>query len=134
MKFRFNKKYALFFIGLLAAELSIAFFVKNPLIRDNIGDLLVVALLYCFLLTFFEVNKVRAIIGVWVFALLVEISQAYHLIEILNMQDSKLAQLILGTTFDFNDILSYTAGCVILYILEFSEDNSRPRKINFPGF
>lgn len=119
--FRFNKKYALIFIGLLIVELMIALYVKTPFIRGTIGDVLVVMLLYCFVMALFDIKKLWAIIGVWIFAIAVEISQAFKLIEILNLQDYVLANWVLGATYDFNDIIAYTVGCILLYVLEYSK-------------
>ncbi len=132
--FRFDKKYALYFVGLLIVEILIALFVKNPIIRGSIGDVLVVILIYCFIQTFFNFDKKKTIIGVGIFAILVEISQALNLVEKLNLQDNKFASTIIGTTFDMNDIWAYIAGCAIVYMLEFYDDNARPKKKKFLGF
>lgn len=134
MKFRFDKKYFLFFLGLLVIEILIAFFVKNPVFRGSIGDVLVVILIYCFIQAFFAFNKVKTIFGVGIFAILVEISQAMNLVEKLNLQDNPVLSTILGTTFDLNDIWSYVAGCAVVYLLEFYDRDERPKKKKFFGF
>lgn len=134
MKFRFDKKYFLYFLGLLIVEILIALFVENPMIRGSVGDVLVVILIYCFIQAFFQINKKKTIIGVGIFALLVEISQAFHLVEKLNLQDSKFFSTVLGTTFDLNDIWAYLAGCAVVWMLEFYDDDSRPKKKKFLGF
>ncbi len=134
MKFRFDKKYFLFFLGLLIVEILIALFVENPMIRGSVGDVLVVILIYCFIQAFFQINKKKTIIGVGIFALLVEISQAFQLVEKLNLQDSKFFSTVLGTTFDLNDIWAYLAGCAVVWMLEFYDDDSRPKKKKFLGF
>lgn len=131
MKFRFDKKYALFFISLLVIEAVIALFVKNEAMRGTVGDVLVVILIYCFIQAFFNLNRKRTIIGVGIFALLVEISQAFHLVEKLSLQDNKFAATVIGTSFDVNDIWAYVAGCGLVYILEFYDEkpNKRKRKL-----
>lgn len=134
MKFRFDKKYFLYFLGLLIVEILIALFVENPMIRGSVGDVLVVILIYCFIQAFFQINKKKTIIGVGLFALLVEISQAFQLVEKLNLQDSKFFATVLGTTFDLNDIWAYLAGCALVWILEFYDDESRPKKKKFLRF
>lgn len=134
MKFRFDKKYFLYFLGLLIVEILIALFVENPMIRGSVGDVLVVILIYCFIQAFFQINKKKTIIGVGLFALLVEISQAFKLVEKLNLQDNKFFSTVLGTTFDLNDIWAYLAGCALVWILEFYDDDSRPKKKKFLGF
>ncbi len=134
MKFHFDKKYFLYFLGLLLVEILIALFVKNPTIRGAIGDVLVVILIYCFIQAFIVVDKKKTIIGVGIFAILVEISQAFKLVEKLNLQDNKIISTILGTTFDLNDIWAYVAGCALVWMLEFYDDDSRPKKKKFLGF
>lgn len=134
MKFRFDKKYFLYFLGLLIVEILIALFVENPMIRGSVGDVLVVILIYCFIQAFFQINKKKTIIGVGIFALLVEISQAFHLVEKLNLQDNKFFSTVLGTTFDLNDIWAYLAGCAVVWMLEFYDDDSRPKKKKFLRF
>src|SRR5690606_32378606 len=134
MKFRFDKKYAFYFAVLLIAEILIALFVENPNLRGSIGDVLVVILIYCFIQTFLELNKKKTIIGVGIFAVLMEISQAFDLVERLNLTENTLFATILGTTFDLNDIWAYLAGCSIIWMLEFYDDDSRPKKKKFLGF
>lgn len=134
MKFRFDKKYFLYFLGLLIVEILIALFIQNETIRGAIGDVLVVILIYCFLQAFFQMDKKKTIIGVGIFALLVEISQAFKLVEKLNLQDSQFFTTVLGTTFDLNDIWAYLAGCAVVWMLEFYDDDSRPKKKKFLRF
>lgn len=125
---RFDKKYFAYFLLLLIVEIAIAFWVENPVIRGNLGDVLVVILLYCLIQSFFHFNKKKTIIGIGVFAILIEISQAFQLLEKLNLQENSFAKIVLGNTFDFNDIWAYVIGCVIVYFLEFYDDNSQPRR------
>lgn len=134
MKFQFDKKYFLYFLGLLIVEILIALFVKNPTIRGAIGDVLVVILIYCFIQAFFVVDKKKTIIGVGIFAILVEISQAFHLVEKLNLRENPFFATVMGTTFDLNDIWAYAAGCAVVWMLEFYDDGSRPKKKKFLGF
>lgn len=126
--FRFDKKYGLIFLAILIVEIIIALFVKNPIIRGSVGDVLVVILIYCFIQTFFAWDKKKTIIGVGVFAILIEISQAFNLVEKLGLQDNKFASTVIGTTFDMNDIWAYVAGCALVYMLEFSNENKKPKK------
>ena len=129
--FRFDKKYAIYSAILLAIEICIALFVKNETIRGSIGDVLVVILIYCFIQAFFNSDKKKTIIGVGIFAVLIEISQAFDLIEKLNLQNNKFASTIIGTSFDVNDIWAYVAGCGIVYLLEFYDEKptGRNRKL-----
>src|SRR5690606_26009215 len=126
-----DKKYFLYFLGLLLVEILIALFVEHPMIRGSVGDILVVILIYCFIQAFFDWNKKKTIIGVGIFALVVEITQAFDMVEKLGVENNKFFSTILGTTFDFNDIWAYVAGCSVVYLLEFYDDNEKPRKKKF---
>lgn len=128
MKFRFHKTYALLFVILLVTEILIAVYAEDKMLRGFAGDVLVIGLIYCFILMLFEVNKKQTIIGIGVFALLVEISQAFHLVEKLGFQNNKFFTTILGTHFDFNDIWAYVAGCALIWMLEFYDEKPTKRR------
>lgn len=128
MKFRFHKTYALLFVLLLMVEILIALYAQDKMLRGFVGDVLVVGLIYCFILMLFDANKKKTIIGVGIFALLVEISQAFHVVEKLGFQDNKLMYTILGTHFDINDIWAYMGGCALIWILEFYDEKPTKRR------
>ncbi|WP_299767390.1 DUF2809 domain-containing protein [uncultured Dokdonia sp.] len=114
----FNFKYFLVFCLLLTVEVGIALFVHDTIIRPFIGDLLVVILVYCFVRTFINTNYIKAIIGVLLFAYSVEVIQATSFIDWVGLSNNKIAKIILGTTFDWKDILAYTLGGVVILIFE----------------
>lgn len=134
MKFRFEIKYFLIFSLILLSEILIAVYAKDETLRGFVGDVLVVILIYSLILSFFEVNKKKTLIWIALFAILVEISQAFHLVEKLGLGSNKFFSILLGNHFDANDILAYISGCIIIYLLEFYEDGSKPRKKKFLGF
>lgn len=114
----FNFKYFLAFCLLLTVEVGIALFVHDTIIRPFIGDLLVVILIYCFVRTFMNIQYLKAIIGVVLFAYSVEVIQATSFIDWVGFSNNKIAKIILGTTFDWKDILAYTLGGVVILIFE----------------
>lgn len=118
------------FLGILIVEIMIVLFIQNETIRGSIGGILTVILLYCFIQAFFGVDKKKTIIGVGVFAVLVEISQAFKPIEKLNLQENPIFPTLVGT-FDLNDIWAYLAGCALVWMLEFSNENKRPQRRKF---
>ena len=103
-------------------------FAHDRIIRPYIGDLLVVILIYCFVKSFLDSPVKPTAIGVLVFAYAVEISQYFHLINLLGLENSSLARIILGTSFEWVDLLAYTIGIVVVIILEnfFSKKNKAP--------
>jgi hypothetical protein len=87
-------------------------------IRPYIGDFLVVILIYCFLRSFFKVSILKAAIGTLIFAYLVEFMQYLNLIQKLGLQNSKIANLILGNLFEWIDLLAYTLGIGLVLLIE----------------
>ena len=44
--------------------------------------------------------------------------QYLKIINILGLENNKFAKVVIGSVFDFKDILCYGAGCIILAIYE----------------
>lgn len=114
----FQKSY--FFAALLLFLLLvfIAVYVTDDLIRPYGGDVLVVIFLYCLLKSFLKISVRNAILGVLVFAFLIEGLQALNLIEWLGLQENAIASTVLGNHFDFVDLLLYLLGGGIVWMLE----------------
>ncbi len=125
----FNRTYFSLAILLLAIEIAIALYIPDGFIRHYVGDVLVVILIYCFVLSFMKLPVMPTAIGVLVFAYGIEILQYFKLVDILGLSDSRLASVILGSTFDWMDMVMYTLGIVLVLLAEnFSqkkETNSR---------
>ncbi|MEP0264924.1 DUF2809 domain-containing protein [Dokdonia sp.] len=115
---RFNKKYFLAFSILLIIEVCIALFVNDHIIRPFVGDVLVVLLVYCFVRAFTKISYPKAILGVLLFAYIVEAIQATSFIDWIGLSDNKVAKIILGSTFDWKDMLAYTLGALLILIFE----------------
>lgn len=121
IKWGFNKRYFIIFLILFLVEIIIALFVNDKVIRPYGGDALVVILIYYFLKSFIQTKTIYLVISVILFAYLVEISQYLHLIKMLNMQDNIVMKTILGHSFSWGDILAYTIGGVICYLIDRNE-------------
>lgn len=81
-------------------------------VRFTVGDLLVVMLIYAVLRVIFP-DRPRAhwlALGVFAFAVCVEVSQYLNLIGLLGLGDAALAHLTIGSTFDWHDIGAYAVG------------------------
>ncbi len=112
------KKYLLSFLILLIVEIAIAVFHFHPFVRGFLGDVLVVLLLFSFLKLFFSIASEKLAIGILLFAFTVELLQFFDLVETLNIQ-SKLLRIVLGSVFDWWDLLAYTVGTVIIFVFEY---------------
>ncbi|MGV8994869.1 MAG: DUF2809 domain-containing protein [Flavobacterium sp.] len=119
MKFAFNINYFLGFVALLFIEVLIAIFLKTGFIRHTFGDYLVVILLYCFFKSFIEGKPIRIALFVLCIAYTVELLQLTNYLLHFNLQHSKAAGLILGSTFSFSDMLAYTLGILTVIIPQF---------------
>lgn len=116
---RFNLKYFLITIFVFIIEVLIATTFKNfVFLRSYFGDVLVVVLIYTFIQSFFEVDKIKTIFGVLIFSFLIEFLQYFHFAEVLGFKENKLAMIVLGNSFSWIDILCYAIGCLAIYVVE----------------
>jgi Protein of unknown function (DUF2809) len=107
---RFNLKYFCLTILIFLIEVLIAVFFNDQFIRPFIGDVLVVILIYCFVRAFWKVRVNVAIASIFIFSCTVEILQYFNLVDRLGLRSNKLLSIILGTTFDWKDLLAYAIG------------------------
>lgn len=114
----FNLKYFIATVVLFLVEVFIGFYMHDAIIRPFVGDLLVVILIYCFVISFFRVNAMVAALGVLLFAYATEISQYYHLVYALGWGKSRFACIIMGTSFSWTDMLMYTLGIILVVLAE----------------
>jgi len=122
MKIHFNKTYFLCAVILFIVEVLIAIFLKDGFIRHTFGDYLVVILLYCFFKSFINVKPIYLAIIVLAIAFGIEFLQMANLLAFLNLQNSNLTKLILGSTFQIGDLIAYTFGIISVLIFEYKTD------------
>ena len=116
-----NVKYLCAFFVLFAIEAAIAVFAKDNFIRDHLGDVLIVVLIYCFIKSFVSSEIKLLWLYIFAFAALVEVGQYFHLVDLLGLGEYKLARIVFGTTFDMGDIVCYFAGCLGIYLFEIAK-------------
>jgi DNA integrity scanning protein DisA with diadenylate cyclase activity len=114
----FNSKYFSLALLLLITEVIIATWLHDSFIRPFGGDFLVVILIYCMAKSFIDTPVSPTILGVLLFAYLVEISQYFHLVNLLGLERSTTARIIMGTSFSWTDMLMYTLGMLLVLIIE----------------
>lgn len=115
---KFNKTYFLLTMLLFTLEALIAIFLKTGFIRHTFGDFLVVILIYCCIKSFFDINAVKLAISVFLFALFIEMLQLFNVLDLLGMEHSHTAKLLLGSTFQFSDIVAYFLGVTFFLIID----------------
>ena len=116
--FKFSPFYAFSALLLFITEVLIALFVHDQFIRPYIGDFLVVILIYCFVKSFLNTPVVPTALGVLVFAYTVELLQYFRIVEVLGLQHSRAARIIIGSSFEWQDILAYTLGILMVVLVE----------------
>lgn len=123
MKLKFNKTYLIIFTLLLITEVLIALYLKTGFIRHTFGDFLCVILLYCFFKSFFELNSIKLGISVVIFAFIIEFGQWLNILEAFGLENNHLVKVILGSTFQFTDLVAYTLGIIFILAIEFKLNN-----------
>jgi hypothetical protein len=113
-----RKRYLAFTILLLITEIAIALFINDSFIRPYLGDFLVVILIYCFIQSFFNVSILPAAIGCLLFAYSIEILQYLSIVKKLGLEHYRIAYVILGSSFEWTDILMYTLGILTVICVE----------------
>lgn len=117
-KLTFKLSYFVITILLFITEVCIALFLHDKIIRPYIGDFLVVILIYYFLRSFFNFSILSIAIATWIFACTVEFLQYLNIVHKIGLQNSKLAVIIVGNSFDWADILAYTLGIMVVVYVE----------------
>jgi hypothetical protein len=117
IRFRFNKGYFIIAIDLFLLELLIAVYAHDRIIRPYGGDFLVVILIYCFARSFIHASLWLTAISVLLFSVIVEILQYFDLVHRLGLH-SRIALIVLGTSFEWMDLIAYTAGIATVLIIE----------------
>src|SRR5687767_2864053 len=112
MSFTFKFHYFLVGIVILIIEILIALYLRDQIIRPYGGDYLVVIMLYCFLRAFIDLPMLPAAISVLLLAYLIETLQYLNMVAFLGLQDSRLANVLLGNYFAWVDMFAYTLGIV----------------------
>ncbi len=101
-------------IFLLVVLIYIALNVKDQFVRPFLGDVLVVIWLFYTLKAFLNTSTPRLAFSVLVIAYLVEFSQYIKIIHWFGLEDVKLVRIVLGATFDINDLGAYTIGWLLI--------------------
>ncbi len=124
-KIIFKKKYLLATIVLFGVELYIGFYVNDQFVRPYVGDFLVVILLYTFLRTFWNAKVKTVAYSVLIFSFVLEILQFFKLVDILGLGHIKIARILIGTSFAWEDLLAYFLGIMTVLWFERKNENKK---------
>jgi len=115
---RVQKTYLLLAILLFTIELLIGIYVHDGFVRPYVGDFLVVILIYCFVKAFIIISVNKAAACVLAFSYIVEVLQYFKITVLLGLKNSKLANIIIGNSFSWSDIVAYTLGIAAVLAIE----------------
>jgi hypothetical protein len=115
---RFQKTYFYLALLLFLLLVYIAMYVKDAFIRPYGGDLLVVIFLYCMVRSFLRTSVKNAIFGVLLFAFFIEGLQYLQLISLLELKNNAVAVAVLGSHFEWLDLLLYALGAFLIFGFE----------------
>lgn len=118
MKLTFRPGYALAALVLFLVEVAIALWVKDRFIRPYGGDVLVTILVYLALRAVTDLRVMPAALAALAISFLVEIAQALDLVTRLGLSHNETARTVLGTSFAVGDLAAYSAGAIIVIIVE----------------
>ena len=121
---KFSKAYFFWFLILFIIEACIAFFIKEGFIRHTFGDVLVVIMLYCLIKIFVKAKPIYIVITVLIVSFGIEFLQLTHILQWLHIENNKALKLILGSTFDINDLLAYLFGIIVVLLIEYKYSNA----------
>ncbi len=122
---QFNWRYFLIATLLFITEVFIAMFVHDQFIRPYFGDFLVVMLVYCFVKSFLNTPFLKTAIAVLVFSFAIEVLQYINIVNKIGLGHSTLAKTVIGTSFEWLDLIAYTLGIVFVIYVENSRVHQR---------
>lgn len=116
-KLRLHFGYLFLAMLLFLLEIAIAKYTTGW-IRNYIGDILVVILIYSAIMSITHFNKKTVVLFTLVFAFVIEFSQYFKLAEHLGFEQGSVAYIILGNTFSVADLVCYIVGCLVILLIE----------------
>ena len=114
------------FLLIFAAEIIIALFVHDSIIRPYFGDVLIVILIYCLIRTVFPDKITLLPLYIFLFSATVEVLQYFNFVSLMGLGNNAFARLFFGTTFSMIDILCYLIGSLFCALYEFLRKKSPP--------
>lgn len=117
--------YLIIFLLLVFIEVLIALFVHDRIIRPYIGDVIVIAVIYCFIRVIIPRGAKLLPLYIFLFATAIEVGQYFDYVTLLGLDNIEFFRILLGTSFSFIDILCYAVGSVLCFVFRFSNDKLR---------
>jgi hypothetical protein len=115
---RFNPRPIASLIVLFAVEVYIALYVRDAWLRPYGGDLLAVVLVYACARLWLVAEAWRLALGSFAVGALVELVQYLELLGRLGLSHHPVLSVVVGTTFQWGDLLAYALGALAAWALD----------------
>jgi len=115
---KFKRHYAVLALIIFFIEILIALFAHDRIIRPYVGDFLVVILIYCFLRSFIDTSVLSLALSALIISFMVETFQYFNILSRLGLQDSQFEKTVIGSSFEWTDLVAYTLGIALVLCLE----------------
>jgi hypothetical protein len=113
-----NRHYFLAAILLFGVEVLIALYMHDRFVRPYLGDFLVVVLIYCGIKAFLNAPVLKTALFVLLFSYTIEVLQYFQIVQRLGLQHIAVARIVIGTSFEWGDLLAYTGGILLVLLIE----------------
>jgi Protein of unknown function (DUF2809) len=114
-----RKKYIGLTLIIFGLEVLIATKLAHfKFIRENLGDFLVVPLIYFAIQAGRKMKPLPVSVGVFIFSCAVEVSQYFHLADALGFSQGGIFYILLGNYFSLMDLLMYFLGSVAAFLID----------------
>lgn len=113
--------YIIGFFILLGIEIAIATFLKTGFIRANLGDFLVVILLYCLLMSCSNSSVKTGLLLTLAISFIIEFLQLANLPQYVPQEYKHAATLVFGSHFSWLDLLMYVLGIGFILWMEIAK-------------
>ena len=119
--------YGIATLVLFIIELLIALFIHDDFIRPYVGDVLVVVLIYTFVRIILPEGVRLLPLYIFLFAAGVEVLQYFQIGSVLGLSNNRVLSVVIGSVFDWKDIVCYGVGCGLLVVFERGTELGRRR-------
>ncbi len=110
--------FSLSVICFIACILIVKLFSDNQFIRGSLGDIVVILLIYFFIKIFKDLNALKLTVFTLAAAYIIEFLQYLKITSFIGLEHNTIVQLILGSVFDPKDLIAYTIGAILVYIID----------------
>jgi len=103
---------------ILSTLIIIALFIQDSFIRPFLGDVLVVVWLYYLMSSVLNLAPIKLSFIVVSISFVIEAFQYLSILKLLGLEHHSILRIILGSTFDWMDLVAYTIGGALCLIFE----------------